>query len=58
MWCSLNYLHKYNTISLLHSLAKKIADNVHHEALIVANFVVIIQGIAFKLEKLTQLFQV
>ena len=35
---------------------KKIANNVHHEALIVANFVVIIPGIAFKLEKLTQLF--
>ena len=37
---------------------KKIANNVHHEALIMANFVVIIPGIAFKLEKLTQLFQV
>ena len=37
---------------------KKIANNVHHEALIVANFVVIVPGIAFKLEKLTQLFQV
>ena len=37
---------------------KKIANNVHHEALIVANFVVIIPGIAIKLEKLTQLFQV
>ena len=35
---------------------KKIANNVHHEALIMANFVLIIPGIAFKLEKLTQLF--
>ena len=37
---------------------KKIANNVHHEALIMANFVVIFPGIAFKLEKLIHLFQV
>ena len=35
---------------------KKIANNVHHETLIMANFVVLFPGIAFKLEKLTQLF--
>ena len=31
-------------------------EEVHHETLIIANFVVIFPGIAFKLEKLTQLF--
>ena len=35
---------------------KKIANNVHHETLILANFGVIFPGIAFKLEQLTQLF--
>ena len=35
---------------------KKIANKVHHEALIMANFVVIFPCIAIKLEKLTQLF--
>ena len=35
---------------------KKIANKVHHETLIMANFVVLFPGIAFKLEKLTQLF--
>ena len=35
---------------------KKIANNVNHETLIMANFVVLFPGIAFKLEKLTQLF--